>query len=99
MSAIPRPSAVVATIFEGTWEEILQHAPQLAGHRLQVKVLDSAPQAHPIPAGMDPNHPGLDNSPEGIAAWIARLRSWADDRPEIRLGDDSRDAIYEDFLR
>lgn len=26
---------------EGTWEEILAHAPELAGHRLRVTVLES----------------------------------------------------------
>jgi hypothetical protein len=87
------------TIFEGTWDELLQHAPQLAGHRLQVKVLDPALTQPYIPPGVDPQHPGLDNSPEGIDAWVASLRSWADNRPEIRLGDDSRDAVYEDFLK
>jgi hypothetical protein len=31
------------TTLEGTWEEILQHAPQLAGQRLKVIVLPPYP--------------------------------------------------------
>ena len=92
MSAAPK-------ILEGTWEEILQRAPELAGHRLQVQILDPAADKPSIPAGMDPHHPGLDDSPEAVNAWVARLRTRAETGPEIRLGDDSRDTIYEDFLK
>jgi hypothetical protein len=34
-----------AITLEGTWEEILQHAPQLAGQRVKVTIL--SPPSHP----------------------------------------------------
>ncbi|MCP9495182.1 MAG: hypothetical protein MSG64_12110 [Pyrinomonadaceae bacterium MAG19_C2-C3] len=34
----------MATTIEGTWEEITQHAAQLAGHRLRVTVLEANEQ-------------------------------------------------------
>lgn len=82
MTAIPK-------IIEGTWEEIQQHAPELAGHRLRITVLDTTPlPQHPDPA---------DKSPEAVEAWIKHFEDWAYNRPEIptdQVLDDSRDSIY-----
>ncbi len=83
-------SAVLKT-FEGSWDDVLRHAPELAGHRVLVTVLDQAPLPH--------DHPGFDTSPAAVAQWVARLRQRALHRPPMRLGDDSRDAAYEDLLK
>jgi hypothetical protein len=83
MTAIPK-------VIEGTWDEVLRHAGELAGHRVRVVVLDEPP-------AMD--HPAMDQSPAAVQAWVERLRARAARQPEIRLLDDSRDAIYEDFLK
>ncbi|HVS70540.1 MAG TPA: hypothetical protein VHQ47_04715 [Phycisphaerae bacterium] len=83
------------TIFEGTWDELLQHAPQLAGHRLQVKVLDPALTQPYIPHGVDPSHPPLDMSPQGRAKWFEEFKKWVDSQPPLGPWDDSRDTIYE----
>lgn len=80
MSAMPK-------IIEGTWEEIVGRAQELAGHRLKVIVLDE-----PRPTSTQDTL-----SPE---EWVARLEEWALNRPPItHFVDDSRDAIYEDFLK
>ena len=84
MSAAPK-------IIEGTWEEVARHADELTGRRLKVIVVDEPP------AYLD--HPGFDQSPEAVKRWVAQLRQRAHSRPPIRLGDDSRDAIYEDFFK
>ena len=82
MSAMPR-------IIEGTWEECVAHAGELAGHRLKIIILDPPPsdtkeaQAAPIPE----------------EAWAERFRDWAYNRRPLPHIDDSRDAIYEDFLK
>jgi len=74
-------------IIEGTWDEIARHSKELAGHHLKVIVMDT-------PAAFTSTQTTL--SPE---EWVARLRQWALNRPPItHFVDDSRDAIYEDFL-
>lgn len=85
MSAAPR-------IFEGTWEEIKLHSAELAGHRLKVTIVDAPEQDYR-------NHPAFDTSPEAIRAWTERVQKWAYDRPPIGPFNDSRDAIYEDYLK
>jgi hypothetical protein len=84
MSAAPR-------IIEGTWEEIARRSRELAGHRLKVFVLDE----ETAPSG----HPGFDKSPAAVRAWVEQIKRRGSERPPIRLGDDSRDTIYEDFLK
>ena len=85
MSAAPR-------IIEGTWEEIKLHSAELAGRHLKVTFLDPSEQDFR-------NHPGFDTSPEGVKAWADRIRKWAYERQPIGPFDDSRDAIYEDYLK
>ena len=72
-------------IIEGTWDEIASHSKELAGHHLKVIVLDEAPA------------PG--RSQRTAEEWVAWLRDWAFNRPPLPHVDESRDAIYEDFLR
>jgi hypothetical protein len=36
-----------ATTLEGTWEEILQHAPQLAGQRVKLTILSQSAPTEP----------------------------------------------------
>jgi hypothetical protein len=83
MSAAPK-------ILEGTWEDIAKHSRELAGHRLKVYVMDG--EATPMV------HPAFDTSPDAVRAWVEQIRRRGTEGPPIRLGDDSRDAIYEDFL-
>jgi len=54
-------------ILEGTWEEILCHADELAGHRLRVVILDD--QAETNGADKDENPNAL---PEAIRALLSR---------------------------
>lgn len=83
MSAAPKS-------IEGTWDEVLKHAGELAGHRLRVTIIDDV---------QDPfEHPAFDDSPEAADAWVKRLYEWAQNRPPVKLGDDSREAIYGDRL-
>jgi hypothetical protein len=82
MSALPK-------VIEGTWDDVLRHSSELAGHRLRVTVLDE----HPLH-----DHPAFDTSPAAVEAWVARLRKWAAERPPIGPLDDSRDSIYADRL-
>jgi hypothetical protein len=71
-------------IIEGTWDEILKHAGELAGHRLIVTVVDS------------PTSTQDTLTPE---EWATRLRQWAQSLPPVtHFVDDSRDAIYADRL-
>lgn len=82
MSALPKT-------FEGTWDEVLKHANELAGHRLRVTVLEELPE----------RHPAFDKSPEAIEKWVANLYEWAKNRPPVpTVLDDSRDSIYADRL-
>ena len=84
MSAAPK-------ILEGTWEEISKHAHELAGHHLRVIIVDQ-------PSPYD--HPAFDTSPDAVKARVERIRKWATDRPPVgHFVDDSRDAIYEDYLK
>jgi hypothetical protein len=77
MSAAPK-------IIEGTWDEVVQRASELAGHRLLVTVLD-------------PVTPGV--SSDSADAWVHRLYEWARNRPPVpTVFDDSRDSIYSDRL-
>jgi hypothetical protein len=63
---------------EGTWEEILAHAPQLAGRRVRVTVLDAAEN------GQEKG----DMSPaERFAASIRELEALDDDMPLTPGGD------------
>jgi hypothetical protein len=78
-------------ILEGTWEEIAEHSKELAGHRLRVVVMDA-------PA-VSTKHPGFDKSPTAVRAWAEQLKRRASEGPPIRIADDSREAIYEDFLK
>ena len=80
MSALPK-------VIEGTWDDVLLHSSELAGHRLRVTVLDELPVQV---------HPAFDTSPAAVEAWVDRLRKWAADRPAIGPLDDSRDSIYGD---
>jgi hypothetical protein len=44
---------MVRQTFEGTWEEIVQHASALAGHRVRLTVLDDAQKANgELPPGV-----------------------------------------------
>ena len=76
--------------FEGTWDEVLEHAQELAGHRLRVTVLDE-------PTVSD-THPASDTSPEAIQAWLASFRQHLAELPNLGPWDDSRDAAYADRL-
>jgi len=89
-----KPMSAAPKIIEGTWEEILKHSAEFAGHKLKVIVIDeSADSEKPF------DHPAFDNSPEAIEAWVARLRQWAQSLPPVtHFVDDSRDAIYADRL-
>ncbi len=82
-------SAVPKTI-EGTWDEVLKHAQELAGHRLRVTVLDEPSLPH--------THLAVDTSPEGIQAWLTSFRRHLAELPNYGPWDDSRDAIYADRL-
>ena len=83
MSAAPR-------IIEGTWDEVLTHAHELAGHRLRVVVMDG--MANPY------DHPAFDTSPVAISAWIDRFQEHLKNLPILGLLDDSRDTIYNEQL-
>jgi hypothetical protein len=75
-------------IIEGTWEEIVSHSRELSGHHLKVIVLDTP---------MTPTSTQTTLSPE---EWVARLRQWSLNRPpNTHFVDDSRDTIYEDYLK
>jgi hypothetical protein len=77
--------------FEGTWEEILKHADELAGHRVRVAVIDNEPNPY------DP--PAFDNSPEAIEAWVESFHEWVHNLPTLpTVIDDSRESIYADRL-
>ena len=90
MSAAPK-------ILEGTWEEILQHAPELAGHRLQVTLLDrDVTRSDSAPSASTPPAPG---SPEAVIQWINELRAQSANQPPLGPWDDSRDTIYEHLLK
>jgi hypothetical protein len=84
MSAAPK-------IIEGTWDEVLLHAHELAGHRLRVMVMEDSADSSDL---LTP-----DSSPAERQAWAQRFRKWALDRPPLSFADDSRDAIYEDYLK
>jgi hypothetical protein len=71
-------------ILEGTWEEIARHSGELVGHHLKVIV-----DPQDLPGGSQ-------RTPE---EWVAWLEEWALNRRPVRFADDSRDAIYEEFLR
>ena len=43
---------MVSQAYEGTWEEVAQHAGELAGHRVRVLVLDGTDVKVPVPPGM-----------------------------------------------
>ncbi len=58
MSAAPK-------VIEGTWDDVVKHAAELAGHRLRVTVIDDVT----IPY----DHPAFDQSPEAIEAWVKAL--------------------------
>jgi hypothetical protein len=80
MSAAPR-------ILEGTWEDVVKHASELAGHHLKVIVMDKS----------GPLSSQFELSPE---EWVARFRKWATSGPPItHFVDDSRDTIYQDRLK
>lgn len=80
--------SAVQKMIEGTWEEILQHAPELAGHRLRVTVLDRTNVTSPATT--------TDVSAD---AWVRSLYEWAHNRaPVPTVLDDSRDSIYADRL-
>jgi hypothetical protein len=82
-------SAAPKTI-EGTWDEVVKHATELAGHRLRVTVIDEVPNPY--------DHPAFDTSPAAIDGWISRFREHLAKLPELGVLDDSRDAIYDEQL-
>ena len=73
-------SAVLKT-FEGSWDDVLRHAPELAGHRVLVTVLTRLPCPTTIPGSIPLLPPWL----SGLPACDRPLH-----RPPMRLGDDSR---------
>jgi hypothetical protein len=79
-------------VFEGTWEELVQHADQLAGKRLRVEVLGSG---RPITAGKIPFYASA--TPEERAR---AYREWAEshsrDTPLLSDAAISRESIYSD---
>ena len=80
MGALPRT-------IEGTWDEIVKHAAELAGHRVRVTVLDSALVQNPPEAETDADE------------WVRSLYEWAHNRrPLPTVLDDSRESIYADRL-
>lgn len=80
-------SALRRTI-EGTWDEILKHAPELAGHLVRLTVLDSQP-------AQTPPEPPQEDADE----WIRSLYEWAHNRrPLPTIVDDNRESIYADRL-
>jgi hypothetical protein len=82
-------SAAPKTI-EGTWNEILRHAPELEGRLLRVTILDESQNPD--------QHPAFDTSPAALQAWLTRFHEHADNRPVYGIWDDSRDAIYNEQL-
>jgi len=82
MSAAPK-------IIEGTWDEVLEHAHELAGHRLRVTVIDevSGPSTRLNP----------ESSLAARQAWVEDLDKWVASLPPLGPWDDSRDTIYGDI--
>jgi len=78
-------------IIKGTWDEVLKHANEFQGHHVTVIVDDKSSAAQ--------NHSAFDTSPGANKAWAEQFRAWAKQLPVIRLGDDSRDTVYEDYLK
>jgi hypothetical protein len=91
--------SVAPRILEGTWEEILQHAPELAGHRLVVKILDLSSASPASVPNLDANNPAFDPSPGPGANGIEEFIRWANSLPPAGPWDDSRDTIYEHLLK
>jgi hypothetical protein len=78
---------------EGTWEEILQYAPQLTGQTVRLTILTSPPFAHQV------GEVSLEPAPQ--MAWgdlvQALAGAWSDDFPDlanIRTGS-GQDAVRE----
>jgi hypothetical protein len=57
---------------EGTWEEIVQHAPELAGRRVRLTVLEEAPE-EPYP-GIPPQ-----DRPSTAASLLKYAGTWEGD--------------------
>jgi hypothetical protein len=74
---------------EGTWEEIAEHSEELAGRRVQVRIL-------PDPASDEGSR---DTQQESFESWQAGFRAWLASLPKDVpvLSDEamSRESIYE----
>jgi hypothetical protein len=72
---------------EGTWEEIMAHAAELAGHRVRVTVLENGAEAPVDRTSLPETH--------------QRMLEWLDERERTPLTDEEREVLdgLEEHLR
>jgi hypothetical protein len=76
-------------IIEGTWDEVLTHAHELAGHRLRVTVIGEATTPSTLL--------NSDSSLAARQAWADDLDKWIGSLPPLGPWDDSRETLYGDI--